>query len=299
MGILVNRDTRVIAQGITGRFGTFHSKRMMDYGTQVVAGVTPGKGGTEVNGVPVFDTLREAMKDRLADATITFVPGPFVKEAIFEALEEGIRLIAVVVEGMPVRDMMIVKQMLNQTDTVVIGPNSPGLITAGECSIGFFPGDIYRKGPVGIVSRSGTFSYQVADDITKAGLGQTSSVGIGGDPITGVGFKDILKLYEEDPETEVIVLIGEIGRTSEEEAAEYIQSEITKPVVAMIAGRTAPPGKAMGHAGAIITGGKGSYDSKVQALDKAGVLVAKTTREVASLVTDALRGIGWKDGQPE
>ena len=288
MSILVNKDTRVIAQGITGRFGTFHSKRMMDYGTKVVAGVTPGKGGTEVNGVPVFDTLREAMRHDPADATITFVPAPFVKEAIFEAIEEEIKLIAVVVEGMPVKDMMLVKQILKGSDTLLIGPNSPGLITAEECSIGFFPGDIYRKGPVGIVSRSGTFSYQVADDITKAGLGQTSSVGIGGDPITGVSFIDILKRYEEDDETKVIVLIGEIGRTSEEEAAEYIQSEISKPVVAIIAGRTAPAGKAMGHAGAIIAGGKGSYESKIAALERAGVLVGKTTREVAELVKHAL-----------
>jgi len=288
MSILVNKDTRVIAQGITGRFGTFHSKRMMDYGTKVVAGVTPGKGGTEVNGVPVFDPLREAMRHDPADATITFVPAPFVKEAIFEAIEEEIKLIAVVVEGMPVKDMMLVKQILKGSDTLLIGPNSPGLITAEECSIGFFPGDIYRKGPVGIVSRSGTFSYQVADDITKAGLGQTSSVGIGGDPITGVSFIDILKRYEEDDETKVIVLIGEIGRTSEEEAAEYIQSEISKPVVAIIAGRTAPAGKAMGHAGAIIAGGKGSYESKIAALERAGVLVGKTTREVAELVKHAL-----------
>jgi len=291
MSILVNRNTRVIAQGITGRFGTFHSKRMMDYGTKVVAGVTPGKGGTEVNGVPVFDTLREAMKYHPADATITFVPALFVKEAIFEAIEEGIKLIAVVVEGMPVKDMMLVKQILKESDTLLIGPNSPGLITAEECSIGFFPGDIYRKGPVGIVSRSGTFSYQVADDITKAGLGQTSSVGIGGDPITGVSFIEILKLYEEDHETKVIVLIGEIGRTSEEEAGEYIKSEVSKPVVAIIAGRTAPPGKAMGHAGAIITGGKGSYDSKIAALQGAGVVVGKTTREVADLVKGALENV--------
>jgi len=291
MSILVDKDTRVVAQGITGRFGTFHSRRMVEYGTRVVAGVTPGKGGAEVNGVPVFDTLREAVKDHSADATITFVPAPFVKEAILEAIEEEIKLVAVVVEGMPVKDMMIVKQALRGSDTVLIGPNSPGLITAEECSIGFFPGDIYRKGPVGIVSRSGTFSYQVADDITKAGLGETSSVGIGGDPITGVSFIDILKLYEQDDNTKVIVLIGEIGRTSEEEAAEYIESEVSKPVVAIIAGRTAPPGKAMGHAGAIITGGKGSYDSKIKALEKAGVRVGKTTKEVANLVEGALKDV--------
>lgn len=291
MSILVNEETKVIAQGITGRFGKFHSQRMIDYGTKLVAGVTPGKGGEEVNGVPVYDTLKEAVKYHRVDATITFVPAPFVKEAILEAIEEETKVVAVVVEGMPVKDMMIVNQVLEHSNTTLIGPNSPGIITADECSLGFFPGDVYRKGPVGIVSRSGTFSYQVADDITKAGLGQTTSVGIGGDPITGVSFIDILKLYEEDLETKVIVLIGEIGRTCEEAAAEYIKSEITKPVVAIIAGRTAPHGKTMGHAGAIITGGKGSSDSKISAFKKAGIQVGMTTKEVANLVKEVLRNI--------
>lgn len=288
MSILVNEETKVIAQGITGRFGKFHSQRMIDYGTKLVAGVTPGKGGEEVNGVPVYDTLKEAVKYHRVDATITFVPAPFVKEAILEAIEEETKVVAVVVEGMPVKDMMIVNQVLEHSNTTLIGPNSPGIITADECSLGFFPGDVYRKGPVGIVSRSGTFSYQVADDITKAGLGQTTSVGIGGDPVTGVSFIDILKLYEEDLETKVIVLIGEIGRTCEEAAAEYIKSEITKPVVAIIAGRTAPHGKTMGHAGAIITGGKGSYDSKISAFKKAGIQVGMTAKEVANLVKEVL-----------
>lgn len=288
MSILVNKDTRVISQGITGRLGSFATGRMMEYGTKVVAGVTPGKGGTELDGVPVYDTVREAVREHPADATITFVPPPFVKEAIFEALEVGIKLIVVAVERMPVKDMMMVHQALEQTDTVLLGPNSPGIITADECSIGYFPGDVYRKGPVGIVSRSGTFSYQVADYITKAGLGETTALGLGGDPITGVSFIDILKLYEADPETKVIVLIGEIGRTSEEQAAEYIQSEISKPVVAIIAGRTAPAGKTMGHAGAIITGGRGSYESKVNALEKVGIPVARTAKEVATLAKQAL-----------
>ena len=288
MSILVNEETKVIAQGITGRFGKFHSQRMIDYGTKLVAGVTPGKGGEEVNGVPVYDTLKEAVKYHRVDATITFVPAPFVKEAILEAIEEETKVVAVVVEGMPVKDMMIVNQVLEDSHTTLLGPNSPGIITADECSLGFFPGDVYRKGPVGIVSRSGTFSYQVADDITKAGLGQTTSVGIGGDPITGVSFIDILKLYEEDLETKVIVLIGEIGRTCEEAAAEYIKSEITKPVVAIIAGRTAPHGKTMGHAGAIITGGKGSSDSKISAFKKAGIQVGMTSKEVANLVKEVL-----------
>lgn len=288
MSILINKDTRVISQGITGRLGSFATGQMVEYGTKVVAGVTPGKGGTELNGVPVYDTVREAVKYHPADATITFVPPPFVKEAIFEALEVGIKLVVVAVERMPVKDMMMVHQALRQSDTVLLGPNSPGIISADECSIGYFPGHVYRKGSVGIVSRSGTFSYQVADYITKAGLGETTALGLGGDPITGVSFIDILKLYEADPETKVIVLMGEIGRTSEEQAAEYIQSEVSKPVVAIVGGRTAPPGKTMGHAGAIITGGRGSYDSKVNALEKAGVPVARTAKEVATLAKQAL-----------
>ena len=288
MSILINKDTRVISQGITGKLGSFATGQMIEYGTKVVAGVTPGKGGTELNGVPVYDTVREAVKYHPADATITFVPPPFVKEAIFEALEVGIKLVIVAVERMPVKDMMMVHQALRQSDTVLLGPNSPGIISADECSIGYFPGHVYRKGSVGIVSRSGTFSYQVADYITKAGLGETTALGLGGDPITGVSFIDILKLYEADPETKVIVLIGEIGRTSEEQAAEYIQSEVSKPVVAIIGGRTAPAGKTMGHAGAIITGGRGSYDSKVNALEKAGVPVARTAKEVTNLAKQAL-----------
>ena len=288
MSILINKDTRVISQGITGKLGSFATGQMIEYGTKVVAGVTPGKGGTELNGVPVYDTVREAVKYHPADATITFVPPPFVKEAIFEALEVGIKLVVVAVERMPVKDMMMVHQALRQSDTVLLGPNSPGIISADECSIGYFPGHVYRKGSVGIVSRSGTFSYQVADYITKAGLGETTALGLGGDPITGVSFIDILKLYEADPETKVIVLIGEIGRTSEEQAAEYIQSEVSKPVVAIIGGRTAPAGKTMGHAGAIITGGRGSYDSKVNALEKAGVPIARTAKEVTNLAKQAL-----------
>jgi len=291
MSILVNKDTRVIAEGITGRFGSFHSQRMIEYGTKVVAGVTPGKGGMEVNGVPVYDTLREAVKYHPADAIITFVPPATAKQAIFEGLEERIKFIAAVIEPMPVKDMMIVYQALKESDSIMIGPNSPGIIVADECSIGFFPGHVYRKGQVGIVSRSGTFSYLVADDITKAGLGQTTALGIGGDPITGVTFVDILKLFEEDPETKAIVLIGEIGRTSEEEAAEYIKSEVSKPVLAIIGGGSAPPGKTMGHAGAIITGGKGSYESKRKAFEKAGVPVARTTKEVASLVKQAIESV--------
>lgn len=290
MSILVHKETRVIAQGITGNFGTFHSQRMIEYGTKVVAGVTPNKGGAVVNGVPVFDTLQEAIKYHPADATITFVPAPFVKEAFMEAIEAEIKVIAGVIEGMPVKDMMVIYQMLKGTKTVLLGPNSPGIITPEECSMGFMPGDVYRKGPVGIVSRSGTFSYQVADAVTRAGLGESTCLGIGGDPITGVTFIDILKLFQKDPETQVILLIGEIGRKAEEEAAEFIRSEIKKPVVAIIAGASAPEGKTMGHAGAIVTGGKGSYASKVKAFNQVGVPVAKTTRQAAQLVFEALKG---------
>lgn len=290
MSILVNKDTRVIAQGITGKLGSVVTERMIDYGTKVVAGVTPGKGGVRVMGVPVFDTVREAVKYHPADATITFVPPAVVKEAAFEALDAGIKFIVLAIERMPVKDMMMVYQALKQSDTILLGPNSPGILTAEECSVGYLPGTVYRKGPVGIVSRSGTFSYQVADDITKAGLGQTTALGIGGDPVTGVGFIDILKRFEKDPETKVIVLIGEIGRATEEQAAEYIQSEVSKPVVAIIGGRTAPSGKTMGHAGAIITAGKGTYESKVKALEKVGVPVARTSKEVATLAKKALEG---------
>ena len=289
MSILVNKETRVVAQGITGNFGTFHSQRMIEYGTKVVAGVTPNKGGMVVNGVPVYDTLQEAVKYHSADATITFVPAPFVKEAFMEAIEAEMKVIAGVIEGMPVKDMMLIYQMLKGTQTVLLGPNSPGIITPGECSMGFMPGHVYKKGPVGIVSRSGTFSYQVADAVTREGLGESTCLGIGGDPITGVTFIDILKLFQKDPKTEAILLIGEIGRKAEEEAAEFIQSEVKKPVVAIIAGASAPEGKTMGHAGAIITGGKGSYASKVEAFGRTGVPVAKTTREAAQLIAQALR----------
>jgi succinyl-CoA synthetase alpha subunit len=289
MSILVNKETRVIAQGITGNFGQFHSQRMIEYGTKVVAGVTPNKGGAVVNGVPVYDTLREAMKYHPAEATITFVPAPFVREAFMEAIEAEIKVIAGVIEGMPVKDMILIYQMLTGTKTILLGPNSPGVITAEECSMGFMPGHVYRKGPVGIVSRSGTFSYQVADAVTRAGLGETTCLGIGGDPITGVTFIDILKLFEQDLETKAILLIGEIGRKAEEEAAEFIKSEVKKPVVAIIAGASAPEGKTMGHAGAIITGGKGSYASKVEAFRQAGVPVAKTTREAAQLISQVMK----------
>ncbi|MDW7710240.1 MAG: succinate--CoA ligase subunit alpha [Deferrisomatales bacterium] len=288
MSILVNRNTRVVAQGITGTFGRYHTARMLEYGTRIVAGVTPGRGGSTVNGVPVYDTVAEAVRHGGADAAITFVPGPYTAQAIAEDLEAGIPLVAAVVEGVPVRDMMLLMPLIRDCGATVIGPNSPGLLSTDGCSIGFLPGSIYMPGPVGLVSRSGTFSYAVAHALTLAGLGQTTCVGIGGDPITGVGFVDMLERFEADPQTEAIVLVGEIGRSCEEEAAEYIAAHVSKPVVAIIAGRTAPEGKAMGHAGAIISGGRGSYASKEQALQGAGVPVARTPEEVALRVGEAL-----------
>lgn len=288
MSILVDENTRVIFQGITGKFGNYHSRLMMEYGTNIVAGVTPGRGGMEVNGVPVFDSFQEALAEHPANATITMMPAPFVKDAVFEAIDAGIELIVCLVEGVPVHDMMLVRKKLAGTGCVMIGPNSPGIVSSGKALLGFMPGSIYRPGPVGIVSRSGTFSYQVATALSQAGIGQTTCVGIGGDPITGISFVDILARFEADPDTEAIVLVGEIGRTSEEEAAEYIGRAVKKPVVAIILGQTAPPGKQMGHAGAIITAGRGTYESKYNAFKSVGVPVARTAREVAVLMSELL-----------
>ncbi len=288
MSILVDRNTRVIAQGMTGRFGEYHTGLMMQYGTRIVAGVTPGKGGSEVHGVPIYDSVKDALADHHADATITFVPAPYTLDAVFEALDAGIGFIACVVEGVPVRDAMMMAFKVRETGAVMIGPNSPGIITPGECVIGFMPGHIYRPGPVGIVSRSGTFSYLVADTLTKAGFGQSTCVGIGGDPVTGVSFVDILERFEADQQTKAIVIIGEIGRVAEEEAAEYVASHVTKPVVGIIAGRTAPEGKQMGHAGAIITRGMGSYRSKIEAFERCGIGVAVTPKDVARLIGEVL-----------
>lgn len=289
MSILVDRDTRVVVQGITGTFGSYHSQLMRDYGTAIVAGVTPGKGGSSVNGIPVFESLIEARDECGAEVAAVLVPGPFVKDAVFEAADAGLRMVVCLVEGVPVKDTMLMKRRLMETGTIMIGPNSPGIVTPGQTLIGFMPGHVYAPGPVGIVSRSGTFSYQVADELTKRGVGQSTCLGIGGDPISGVSFIDILGMFEADAATEVIVLIGEIGRTAEEEAAEYIREHVGKPVVSMILGATAPPGKQMGHAGAIVTAGRGTYVSKVTALEEAGVPVARTAGEVAAMAYDVLR----------
>jgi len=288
MSIYINQDTRVIVQGMTGRLGSWHTKRLLEYGTKVVAGVTPQKGGEVVEGLPVYDTLAEAIRHHPAEAALTFVPGPFLKEAIMEGIDAGLKVIVSPVEGMPVKDMMIVRQALKTSGTILVGPNTPGIISADQCSIGILPGDVYRKGNVGIVSRSGTFSILIADVITKAGLGQTTALGIGGDPITGLGFIDVLAEFEQDPETKAITLIGEIGGEAEEEAAAYIQKKVKKPVVAIVGGRTAPSGQTMGHAGAIISGGRGSYNSKVEALKRAGVVVAESPDMVGTLLTSTL-----------
>lgn len=289
MSIIVDAGTRVVIQGITGKFGSYHSQLMREYGTKVVAGVTPGKGGSQVGDIPVYDSIAEAREAQGAEAVAVLVPGPFVKDAVFEAVDCGMRLIVSLVEGVPVQDTMLTKRRLSESECLMIGPNSPGIIAPGACLVGFMPGHVYLPGPVGIVSRSGTFSYQVAGELTRLGIGQSTCLGIGGDPISGVSFEDILGRFEADGGTEVIVLIGEIGRTAEEEAAAFIAHHVSKPVVSIILGATAPPGKQMGHAGAIISAGRGTYASKVAALGEAGVPVARTASEAARLVADLLR----------
>ncbi len=280
MSILINKDTKVICQGFTGGQGTFHSEQALAYGTQLVAGVSPGKGGSTHLGLPVFNTVRDAIAATGATATVIYVPAPFCKDAILEAINAGIELIVTITEGIPTLDMLDVKVRLDATGVRMIGPNCPGVITPNECKIGIMPGHIHKAGKVGIVSRSGTLTYEAVKQTTDEGFGQSTCVGIGGDPIPGSNFIDILEMFENDPETEAIVMIGEIGGTAEEEAAAYIKTNITKPVVSYIAGVTAPPGKRMGHAGAIISGGKGTADEKFAALEAAGV---KTVQSLADI----------------
>jgi succinyl-CoA synthetase alpha subunit len=289
MSILINKNTRVLCQGITGKVGQFHTRGCLEYGTKMVGGVTPGKRGETVEGLPVFDTVSEAVRQTGADATMIFVPPAFTADAILEAVDAGIKVVIAITEGVPVLDMVRVYETVKRSNSVLVGPNCPGVITPEECKIGIMPGYIHKKGPVGVMSRSGTLTYEAVWQLSGLGLGQSTCVGLGGDPIVGTSFIDLLKMYQADPATEAIMMMGEIGGTAEEEAAAYIKAHITKPVAAFIAGRAAPPGKRMGHAGAIISGGKGTAAEKVAALQAAGIEVADSPADMGAAMQRAIK----------
>jgi len=289
MGIIVDRDTRVIVQGITGREGKFHALKMRDYGTRIVGGVTPGKGGSEVEGIPVFDTVFEAVEKTKAQASVLFVPAVFSADAMIEAMKAGIKTVVCITEGVPVQDMIKVKMVVEQTGSVLIGPNCPGIITVNQAKLGIMPGRIFTPGPVGLISRSGTLTYEVVADLTEACLGQSTCIGIGGDPILGTSFKNMLQMFKNDPQTKAVVIIGEIGGSMEEEAAAWLKENPMK-TVAFIAGKTAPEGKRMGHAGAIVSGSSGTAKAKVEAFEAAGVPVADTIPEIIEITQKILKG---------
>ncbi|HDO21055.1 MAG: succinate--CoA ligase subunit alpha [archaeon GB-1867-097] len=290
MGILVDENTRVIVQGITGRQGRFHTELMLKYGTKIVAGVTPGKSGMEVHGIPVYDTMREALSEHSADTSIVFVPAKFAFEAVVEAIYSGIKKVVVITEHVPVHDSLKIISLAKRANTIIIGPNTPGVISPGKCKVGIMPGNVFNPGRIGLISRSGTLTYEIAMNLTNAGFGQSTCIGIGGDPVVGLTFIDVMELFRSDNETDALVIIGEIGGDAEERAAKYIkETNYPKPVVAFIAGRTAPPGKRMGHAGAIISGSSGTAESKIKAFNRVGVPVAKKPSEIPILLREILR----------